>query len=74
MKNGSWKNQYTKNKNRCQEKARMILTRILRIWAQCKEHRHKKAFLFFKKLKIKLKIQEKQIQFTAQHSRPRKDN
>ena len=51
----------------------MILTRILRIWAQCKEHRNKKAFLF-KKLKIKLKNQEKQIQFTAQHSRPRKDN
>ena len=68
------KNQYTKNKNRCQDKARMILTRILRIWAQCKEHRNKKAFLFFKKLKIKLKNQEKQIQFTAQHSRPRKDN
>ena len=51
----------------------MILTRILRIWAQCKEHRNKKAFLF-KKLKIKLKNQEKQIQFTAQHSRTRKDN
>ena len=50
----------------------MILTRMLRIWAQCKEHRNKKTFLIFEK--INLKIQEKRIHFIVQHSRHRKDN
>ena len=41
------KNQYTENKCRCQDKDRMILTRMLTMWAQCKEQRNKKTSLIF---------------------------
>ena len=46
----NWKNQSTKNEcsiNRCQDKTRIILTRMWRIWTQCQEHRNKKTFLIF---------------------------
>ena len=40
------KNQYNENECRCQEKTRMILTRMY-IWVQCKERRNIKTFLIF---------------------------
>ena len=44
----------TKNKcaiKSCQDKIKMILTRMIRTWTQYKEHRNKNTFLIFESQK-----------------------